>query len=69
MITIAECGGQFSVLAGPAGLEGATHTMSHRDKVLSGPAGWRSIRSSHRRRQRTRSRAREMGFFFGDLGI
>ena len=39
IITIAECGGQFSVLAGPAGLEGATHTMSHRDKVLAGPAG------------------------------
>lgn len=39
IITVAECGGQFSVLAGPAGLEGDTHTMSYRDKMLAGPAG------------------------------
>ena len=39
IITVAECGGQFSVFAGPGGVKGEGHIMSYEDKVLAGPAG------------------------------
>lgn len=39
IITAAECGGQFSVLAGPAGLDRDTHIMNYRHSVMAGQAG------------------------------
>ncbi|KFZ11028.1 hypothetical protein V502_07796 [Pseudogymnoascus sp. VKM F-4520 (FW-2644)] len=39
IIIAAECGGQFSVLAGPAGLEGDTHIMDYGHGVMAGQAG------------------------------
>lgn len=39
IITAAQCGGQFSVLVGPGGVEGEAKIMSYTDKVLAGPAG------------------------------
>lgn len=39
IITVAECGGQFSVLAGPGEVAGEKPIMSAYDKVMAGPAG------------------------------
>lgn len=39
IFTFAECGGQFSVLAGPGGVAGEWPIMSYDNKVLAGPAG------------------------------
>ncbi|OBT76644.1 hypothetical protein VF21_05318 [Pseudogymnoascus sp. 05NY08] len=39
VLTVAECGGQFGVLAGPVGVEGGRHGMSYGEEVMAGPAG------------------------------
>ncbi|OBT62932.1 hypothetical protein VE03_07870 [Pseudogymnoascus sp. 23342-1-I1] len=39
IVSGAECGGQFGVLVGPAGLGKGSHIMNYGDAVMAGPAG------------------------------